>query len=575
MPLQNNMPNGNSLMKRLLIILSLVAVAVSCHQPEYVLPTANRQGITSLTAYFTFGPFVDQEMAKLDISDPEQTRFVIPVPYYYPETSDDETEIYMIKARIRAELQPNCKIEPALTILDLTEENHFTYTDATGASRKIVITGERVFSSRAELLTFEIVDPYISGIVDEAQHKVSLVTAEDLSSVVANASVSAHATISPDPAEPHDYNNGFTYTVTAPDGVTKVEYTVTKEVPEKIEYGFNASSVKQLYNFDPVANLGLPAYTEKVYISMGVAGNNLVICTGDGSAPMYLNKLTGVKLGNINLGDAPAAGITSDEGGNLLLTSHADAGGEVSIWTTASVDTAPELFYSFTNDCDVPVGYRIRVIGNIKADAQIVLTTEGVDDLTSTNKFWVLEVKSGEVVSTSLKTSGATGMFWGSAPVNNTAICGASVNPADGWYGAVYDANVIHWIKADGSDGSAAGTSDGNSWGWNVNCFDSKRFNNANYLATLSVSHFPSWGIGPRLYLYDITTSGALSGDFESASNLVMSNTGISWYQQGGYAIATGDVLIAPTPDGFMLYVYYYDHNSQVLGAYTADCIKK
>ena len=119
-------------MKRFLIILSLALAAAACHQPEYVKPTAERQGITSLTAYFTFGPFVDQEMAKLNISDPEQSRFVIPVPYYYPENSFDETEIYMIKARINAELQPNCKIEPGLNILDLTEENEFTYTDASG-----------------------------------------------------------------------------------------------------------------------------------------------------------------------------------------------------------------------------------------------------------------------------------------------------------------------------------------------------------------------------------------------------------------------------------------------------------
>jgi hypothetical protein len=68
-------------MKRLLIILSLALMAAACHQPEYVAPTAERQGITSLSAFFTFGPFVDQEMAKLEITDPEQTRFEIPVPF--------------------------------------------------------------------------------------------------------------------------------------------------------------------------------------------------------------------------------------------------------------------------------------------------------------------------------------------------------------------------------------------------------------------------------------------------------------------------------------------------------------
>ena len=477
-------------MKRLLIILSLALVAAACHQPEYVKPTAERQGITSLTAYFTFGPFVDQEMAKLNIDNPEQTRFVIPVPYYYPESSFDETEIYMIKARITAELQPNCKIEPGLNVLDLTEENEFTYTDASGNSRKIVITGTRVHSAKAQLLTFDLVEPAISGIVDEAQHKVSLVSADDLSAAVAKVSISAHASISPDPSEPHDYNNGITFTVTAANGVDKTEYTVMKEVPEKIDYGFNGSSVKQLFNFDPVSNLGLPPYNSVAYISMAVTGNFLVVSTGDG-APIYLNKLTGVKAGNLNTGAATVAGITSDEAGNLLLCNHAQGGETFTIWTTAYVNEPPVEFYSFTNTSDLPMGYKVKVIGDITGNAQIIATLEGIDGITSSSKFWSIKVEEGNVVSTELVDASASGLVWGSAPVNVTSMCAASVNPADGWFGACYDPNVLTWVKADGTAGSTASTGNGNSWGWNYNCFDSKQFNNATYLSGF-IGHRPA-----------------------------------------------------------------------------------
>ena len=111
----------------------------ACHEPEYVLPTADRQGLSSLTAIFTSGPFVDQEMAKLSISEDETSdRYVIQVPWYYPETSDDETAQYMSKVRVRAELQPNCNIEPGLGILDLTQENYFTYTMPRACSAKSV-----------------------------------------------------------------------------------------------------------------------------------------------------------------------------------------------------------------------------------------------------------------------------------------------------------------------------------------------------------------------------------------------------------------------------------------------------
>ena len=42
------------------LLLGVLALMSSCQDPEYVLPTAERQGITSLTALFTSGPYVDR-----------------------------------------------------------------------------------------------------------------------------------------------------------------------------------------------------------------------------------------------------------------------------------------------------------------------------------------------------------------------------------------------------------------------------------------------------------------------------------------------------------------------------------
>ena len=43
-------------MKKIYLLLTAVILCAvsSCHKPEWVEPTAERQGITSLTAYFTF-----------------------------------------------------------------------------------------------------------------------------------------------------------------------------------------------------------------------------------------------------------------------------------------------------------------------------------------------------------------------------------------------------------------------------------------------------------------------------------------------------------------------------------------
>ena len=38
---------------------------------------------------------------------------------------------------------------------------------------------------------------------------------------------------------------------------------------------------------------------------------------------------------------------------------------------------------------------------------------------------------------------------------------------------------------------------------------------------------------------------------------------------------ACGDAILAPSADGYMLYIYYYDHFSGMIGGYSLDCIKR
>lgn len=112
-------------MKKIYLLLGLLSIMTACQEPEYVLPTADRQGITSLTAIFTSGPFTDKEIVKYTITDASADKYVIPIPWFYPEDSEDETTPYMTTVRVRAELAPNCTIEPSLTVLDLTKDNYF------------------------------------------------------------------------------------------------------------------------------------------------------------------------------------------------------------------------------------------------------------------------------------------------------------------------------------------------------------------------------------------------------------------------------------------------------------------
>ncbi len=566
----------------------LLGFATGCHEPEYIAMTADRQGLTSLTAIFTTGAYVDQELASYKITDPDETDFIIPIPWYFPETSDDPTLLYMTRLRVKAELQPNYRIDPPLGILDLTEVHHFTLYDPDGNARDITITGERRKSSLCALVTFTITDLMVSGIINEDSKTVLIPFKDDLSSVKVSAQVSPHATLSKIGARAwtengrYDLNTGATVTVTADDGTEGV-YTVEQGDPELIDYGFNTSSVSSLFTIDPVSMLGLPDYTTLAYVSLAGNGNHMIVSVGGGTTPILVNKYTGAREGEMALGSAIADAITNDDKGNVLVVSSAEHEGTVNLYRTASASTAPELLYSFVNELDVPVGHRIKCLGDVYGDAVIVLTTEGITGVTTSSRAIVLKVEAGAVTSQEVVDFTGYGLAWGAAPVSIATVVPASLTPdKDGYFLDYYDGNANDELAADSNADSyilhhiTGGGQNievdyiGN-WGVNPNCLDIRTFNHSRYLALFAVSHFPQWGCGPRLAMYDVS-------DPSSPTRLFYNdNKSISWTQQGsndGDVGAAGDVTICPSADGFYLFVFFYDHHAQSIGAYMADCIK-
>lgn len=554
-----------------LLIVSALALISSCQKPEYVEPGVERQGITSLTAYFTSGKFVDQALARLDVTDPEADVYVIPIPWFFPEESEDVTTIHMTKVRVRAELAPSCKIDPPLTILDLTQEHHFTYTNAQGESRPITITGRRVKSSNAKVMTFKLVDPYlVEGFINDDTKEIYLFTTDDLNGFSAEAVASAHATVKEDLTVKKNYNENQVVTMVAHDG-TEHEYNIVKKYPTKIPYGFRQESVRQLFNFEPVSRLGFPEYTVTVNPSLAYADNSVIVCFGDGKAPVYLDALTGVKKGEINLGSANAGSVTNDEGGNLIITNHAEAKGLVELYKTKSVTQAPVLFHSFENATDVPVGYHVKVHGNIDTDAVITLTHEGVAGVTETSKYTRVVVSGGAVVSTETMDLSGLGLSWGAAPTNAAKVVPVSARPEDGVMLCYYSDNTISYVNGNGVIAAqlnlqnAPFEANGN---YNANIMEAKTYNNATYAIHLTTSHFPMWGVGPKLNVFDITSPTSIKD-----GTAVLSNSSIEWYQTAAAGCAAADVVAGASADGFKIYIFYYDHNAGVIGGYVADCI--
>ena len=567
-----------------LLIVSALALFSSCQEPEYIEPTAERQGITSLTAYFTTGKYVDQALARLDVTDETTENYVIEIPWFFPEETEDPTTIYMSNLRVRAELAPNCKIEPPLTVLDLNQENHFTFTNNRGESRPITITGKRTKSRRTDLISFNVIGIFgCEGFVDNDERKIYLFTNDDLSGYTAEAVPCVHATIknAEDLAKPKDYNKPQTITVIAQDGVTETEYTITKEAPTKIPYGFNTASAKELFSLN-AANLGFPAYTEAVNPSLGVVESKLVISMGNGTAPKYLNGVTGVVEGELNLGSAVADGMTSDSAGNLILTNNAAGGETVDIYTTNSLSTAPQLYYSFTNETTFVVGNVVRVIGDIKSDARMILTHEGVSGVTVSNLVTELVIRGGEVVENNLIDYSTVYPGWGETAIHYAKVTPVSIEPADGVMISSYSNSVqvgddSHYYLAY-INGNMNKTEkdlfevDYCNWGKNPNSMNAMVYNNATYLVHFVTTQFPAWGQNPGLYVYDISTPSFIKSSEPVLMNKSLTQHNITNAEESN---ACGDVIMSQSADGFKLFVYYFDHYAQAIGGYSVNSIKR
>lgn len=555
--------------------MGLALLLASCQEPEYVANDTTRQGITSLTATFTDGPYAESDAVVWNITpeDYAKDRFVIPVPWFFPIESDNTTEDNMAAMKVEAEMNNNFVLTPGLGTLNLNQENWFTLTAPDGTSRQICITGERTKSDACEMITFSLVDPAVTGVINNTNNTISLISADDLSNCLANFQISAHATISPDPSTtPLNYNEPVELTVTAHNGTTSRTYTVTKSIPNKVQQGINKESLQELFKVDATAILNIPIDGTNAP-TLGAIGNSLVVCVGNGTtAPFYLNRVTGTREGELNLGSATAQSITSDEGDHLLICNYAEGGQTFNIWTTSSVTEAPTLFTSFTNSSSLPMGHEMKVIGNIATEATIIVTNEGVSGVTNSLSFTRIRVAGGVAQAPEVVDISSTGLGgWGPSPINGTNVVAESPAADSGYFLSYYSDNILTYLDSSYAKAIELVYTDGVSSNFDANNLDSKQFNNARYVALMMSPHF-SWDIGPKLYVFDVTDRSKLTGDLQSTPALILANESIQGFNNVGVN-ASGDVLIAPTADGYSMYIYYYDTNTAVIGAYVADCI--
>ncbi|MBQ8272559.1 MAG: DUF5018 domain-containing protein [Tidjanibacter sp.] len=573
------------------LLVAFVAMAmVACQEPYEVPPTTTSIGIHSVTATFLKGPLSTNALAKFttDVTSLEED-IVIPIPYYFPETSNDQiTDITQM--RVEASMDYNCFLEPGLVVLDLTKRNEFLYTDGRGEQHNIVIRGEIRKLSHKEIvsLSVKVEGSQLITILDK-ENKVINISYTDATEPLIGActvkyDLSPHATCSLDGLESVDLTTLKEIVVTAHDGTTQT-YTVVSQnnTPKKVPYGYAAGSEEELWCLE-MEGIGIPC-VETNNQSLAVLDDYLVVCPGNGDAPLLLNKTTGKVEKTMTLSGGVEAGyVCNDDAGNLLICNNTDA--TFCIWRTSDIDATPELLLSYDNTTGYPLGGAIKMQGDVDGNALIVAPFWGVEGVGGQNNIIYWHITEGVVSEPAIQAiTGFVGpVKWGAyywwfpsnAPLAFTPL-GTRIE--DGLLLSVYDENILYLV--DGTTFTCsqllgAYTTLGENPPINRS-ISAKHFNNARYVALYTAGAWPDWAVFSHIYLYDMTTLAGMSGSLDDTAALKIHVEPDSFFKQGGGTgggvAPTGDVILVPSTDGYYMHLYCIDNNNRWIVAYQVDCI--
>lgn len=552
--------------KLIAIVFVLFSFLCGCHEPDELIPPVSRSGINSITATFSdgTGSFVGYVAN-------ESNQIIIPIPYFYPESSNNQiTESQLKNMRVTANLDDNVIISPSLLNLDLTQENIITVTDQVKAQKEYIVKGEIRKSSECLLEAFKLPSLGLDGVINEATKTISLVAIGNLEPALAEITLSYHASISPDPTTVAlDYNSDVELTVTAHDGISKNVYTIKKEVPEKLLYGIRSGSAKLMFEKQLKVDCGITVDN----LTGGIAvTNDYVILNTRNANSVYLNAKTGEKVGEIDLGALKGSLTnfynTADADGNILICNLAPNAGSFKVWKLASVNATPELMIDWNGG--LAVGRKLSVNGSINGDAIITapILAAGQKIARWTVVNGVLTSQTPEIVTMSGLAKGWT--------TNADVVYSSNTDVNSDYFVASYSDNTFAWVN--GSTNAIRKNLETISTNYIPNAVDYLEFNNAKYVTLNWVNSF-TWGSADAVWLLDVSSDANFAGNLDTKTcNAVVWESPRNMY--GGKSVSpavanangTGDVALRVSEDGYFLYLYFMFTNGYVVG-YQFDCI--
>ncbi|MDD2327900.1 MAG: DUF5018 domain-containing protein [bacterium] len=546
----------------LAVLTAFLFILGGCQQVEDLTPSVSRYGINSLKASF-YGDESSENNFSSEI-DYESNTITIVFPYNYPRTSSNVLTMDALKnVRIEANLDDNVTVSPPLLYMDLTKENFITVTDQSKTKKDYKIVAEIRKSAEARITDFSLNTLGISGIIDEDNKTISLISIEEIGEVLAEVSISHGASISPDPTSTAlNYDQDLALTVTAQNGVDKVVYTVRKDVPNKVDRGMRNGSAKILWSKKLQSDLGITTLHNTT--SLAVTKDYVVLNTRN-EPGMLLDRKTGTKVGTMPNMGAIQGGLTNffataDDGNNILISNLAPNAGTYKVWRFKGVNASPELYIDWSASGSTAIGRKLSVKGSLDGDAIITAALMG-----AAKSFARWQVKDGVLLSQTpeiIAINGIEGAWNNNADVVPT-------DPADltADYFVSYYAAPRKFAWVDGKTNTIKAQGPEISGNWIQNAADYTLFNGNPYAVNMSINSF-TWGSDDKVYLHDASAVTTFTEPIWT--------TPIGTYggkDNGGQnANGTGDAILKVSNDGYYMYLYFMFTNGCVV-CVQYDCI--
>lgn len=544
------------------LICSVLLLLNGCQQVEDLTPSVSRYGINSLNASF-YGDESTENNFTSEI-DYENGVITIVFPYNYPRISDHVlTMDKLTNMRVVANLDDNVTISPPLLYLDLTKENFITVTDQSKTKKDYKIISEIRKSAEAKITDFNLASLGISGIIDEENKTISLISIEPIGEATADVNISHGATISPDPRTVAlNYDQELKVTVTAQNGTTKSTYTVRKDVPNKVDIGMRAGSAKVLWSKKIQVDLGITAL--HVTTSLAVTKDYVVVNTRN-EPSIYLDRKTGAKIGAMpNMGSI-VGGLTNffttaDDGNNILVCNLAPNSGTFKVWRIDGVNGTPELYIDWATSGTTAIGRKLSVKGSLDGDAIITAALMG-----TARSFARWQIKDGVLLSHTPEIIVINGIdgAWN----NNADVVATNPSDPEADYFVSYYATPRKFAWVNGKTNTIKAQGPEISGNWIQNAADYTIFNNNPYAVNISINSF-TWGSDDKVYLHDASAAATFTEPVWTAP--------IGTYggkDNGGQnANGTGDAILKVSNDGYYMYLYFMFTNGCVV-CVQYDCI--